>query len=58
LTADELRPMLAPSKRVRGEALCDVLAACERARYGPDDRLPDASAIGGTIAQVREALGR
>jgi hypothetical protein len=58
LTADELRPMIAASKRVRGEALCDVLAACERARYGPDDRLPDASAIGGTIVQVREALGR
>lgn len=58
LTADELRPKLAASKRVRGEALCDVLAACERARYGPDDRLPDAGAIGDTIAKVREALGR
>ena len=58
LTAEELRPKLAASKRVRGETLCDVLAACERARYGPDDRLPDVSAVGGTIAQVREALGR
>lgn len=58
LTADELRPKLTGSKRLRGEALCDVLAACEQARYRPDDRLPDAAAIGDTIAQLRVALGR
>ncbi len=58
LSAEELRPKLAAAKRVRGEALCDVLAACEHARYSPDDRLPDAGAIGDTIAQLRGALGR
>lgn len=58
LTADELRPKLSGSRRVRGEAICDVLAACELARYGPEDRLPDAAAIGDTIAQLRVAFGR
>jgi hypothetical protein len=58
LTAEELRPKLAASGRAGGEALCDVLAACEHARYRPDDRLPDAGAIGETIARLREALGR
>lgn len=58
LTAEELRPRLAGARRVRGEALCDVLAACEHARYSPDDRLPDAGALGDTIAQLRGALTR
>ena len=56
LTAEELRPRLASSRRVRGEAVCDVLAACEHARYSPDDRLPDAAALGDTIAQLRGTL--
>jgi hypothetical protein len=57
MTAEELRSWRR-QRRVRGEALCDVLAACEHARYSPDDRLPDAGAIGATIAQLRGALGR
>jgi hypothetical protein len=56
LTAEELRPRLAGARRVRGEAVCDVLAVCEHARYSPDDRLPDAGALGETIAQLRGAL--
>jgi hypothetical protein len=58
LTADELRPKLAGSRRVRADAVGDVLAACEHARYSPDDRLPDAGRLGDTIARLREALGR
>jgi hypothetical protein len=56
LTAEELRPRLAGARRVRGEAVCDVLTVCEHARYSPDDRLPDAGALGETIAQLRGAL--
>jgi hypothetical protein len=58
LTADELRPRLAGSKRLQGDAICDVLAACEHARYGPADRLPDANALGETIGRLRGALER
>jgi hypothetical protein len=58
LTSEELRPKLAGSKRVKGDALCDVLAACEHARYGPAERLPDASTLGETIGQLRSALER
>lgn len=58
LTAEELRVKLANARRVRAEAVCDVLAACEHARYSPDDRLPDAGALGETIAQLRGALER
>jgi hypothetical protein len=58
LTADELRPRLAAAKRVRGDVVCDVLSACEHARYGPAERLPDADALGDTINQLRGALGR
>jgi hypothetical protein len=58
LTAEELRPRLSGAQRVSGEAVCDVLAACEQARYGPADRLPDATALGETIDQLRGALGR
>lgn len=58
LTAEELRPRLATSKRLRGDALCTILAVCEQARYRPDDQLPDAAALGDTIAELRTALGR
>lgn len=58
LTSDELRPKLAASTRVKGDVICDVLSACEHARYGPADRLPDASALGDTIGQLRGALER
>ena len=58
LTAEELRPRLSRAQRVSGDAVCDVLAACEQARYGPADRLPDANALGETISQLRGALGR
>jgi hypothetical protein len=58
LTAEELRPKLTSARRVSGTAICDVLAACEHARYGPAERLPDATALGDTISQLRGALGR
>jgi hypothetical protein len=58
LTADELRAKLSGARRVRADAVCDVLAACEHARYAPIERLPDANALGETISQVRLALGR
>jgi hypothetical protein len=58
LTAEELRGKLASARRVRGDAVCDVLAACEHARYSPDDRLPDAGELGETIAHLRGALER
>jgi hypothetical protein len=58
LTADELRPRLAPSTRVQGEAICDVLAVCEHARYAPPERLPDADALGDAIGRLRGALER
>ena len=58
LTAEELRATLSGARRVRADAICDVLAACEHARYGPAERLPDANALGETISQVRAALGR
>jgi hypothetical protein len=57
LTSAELRPRLAASRRVQGEAVCDVLAECEDARYGPEARLPDAERLGATIARLRTALG-
>lgn len=58
LTTDELRKALADTPRLKGDALCDVLAACEHARYAPVDRLPSADALGDTIGQLRMALGR
>ncbi|MCC7178858.1 MAG: hypothetical protein IT177_10740 [Acidobacteria bacterium] len=58
LTADELRPRLAESKRVRAGEVCDILAECEHARYGPDDRLPAAEAVRSTIERLQSALGR
>lgn len=58
LTADELRPRLAASTRVQADAVCDILAACEHARYGPDDRLPAADALRASIERLRAALGR
>jgi len=58
LTADELRVKLSGARRVRADAVCDVLAACEHARYAPADRVPDASALGETISHVRAALER
>jgi hypothetical protein len=58
LTAEELRPKISGSTRVRGDDICDVLAACEQARYGPADRLPTADALGDTIGRLRGALGR
>lgn len=58
LTADELRPRLATSKRVKADEVCDILAECEHARYGPDDRLPGADAVRGTIERLQAALGR
>lgn len=58
LTADELRPRLAGSRRVKGDVVCDVLAACEHARYGPAEQLPDADVLGERIGQLRAALGR
>lgn len=58
LTADELRKALAGTPRLKGDALCDVLAACEHARYAPTDRVPSADALGDTIGQLRLALGR
>jgi hypothetical protein len=58
LTADELRPRLAESTRVRADEVCDILAECEHARYAPAAGLPSADALGGTIARLRTALGR
>jgi hypothetical protein len=58
LTADELRPRLATSTRVRADEVCDILAECEHARYGPDDRLPAADTVRGTIERLQAALGR
>ncbi|MDH4063292.1 MAG: hypothetical protein OEW19_02755 [Acidobacteriota bacterium] len=58
LTADELRPRLAESRRVQGDALCDVLAECEHARYAPPERLPGTDAVGASIARLRDALGQ
>jgi hypothetical protein len=57
LTAEELRPRLTGARRISGAAICDVLAACEHARYAPAERLPDATALGETISQLRGALG-
>jgi hypothetical protein len=58
LTAEELRAKLSGSTRVKADALCDVLATCEHARYGPTDRVPDVAALGDTIGQLRLALER
>jgi hypothetical protein len=58
LTADELRPRLAMSKRVKADEVCDILTECEHARYGPDDRVPAADAVRGTIERLRSAMGR
>jgi len=58
LTADELRPRLAASKRVRPDEVCDILSECEHARYGPDDRLPTVDSVRGTIERLQAALGR
>lgn len=58
LTADELRPRLAGSRRVPAEAVCDVLAECEHARYGPIERLPGAEALGASVERLRSALPR
>jgi hypothetical protein len=58
LTPDELRSRLATSKRLDAPAVCDILAECELARYAPADRLPDASALGGTVERLRTALRR
>jgi hypothetical protein len=58
LTAEELRPKLSAATRLRGDVVCDVLSACEHARYGPAERLPDANALGEVISQLRGALGR
>jgi hypothetical protein len=57
LTADELRARLTDTRRVPAAALCDTLAECEHARYGPEGRLPGAEALGTTIERVRSALG-
>ena len=58
LTADELRPRLATSRRVQGDGLCDILAECEHARYAPVDRLPGADAVSATVERLRTALGQ
>lgn len=58
LTADELRPRLAGSRRVPGDAVCDVLAECEHARYGPTERLPGAEALDASVERLRSALPR
>jgi hypothetical protein len=58
LTADELRPRMAHSKRLNSEAVCDVLADCESARYTPLERLPDSGALESTVSRLRSALGQ
>jgi hypothetical protein len=57
LTADELRARLTETRRMPAAALCDALAECERARYGPESRLPGAEALGATIDRIQTSLG-
>jgi hypothetical protein len=58
LTAAELRPRLVGSRRLSGDAVCDILSECEHARYAPSERLPGPEALGASIARLRQALGR
>jgi hypothetical protein len=57
LTSSELRARLADTRRVPAAALCDTLAECEHARYGPAGRLPGVEALGATIDRIQTALG-
>jgi hypothetical protein len=56
LTAEELRARLGDARRVPAAAICDALVECERARYGPERRLPEADRVRETIERVRAAV--
>jgi hypothetical protein len=58
LTANELRGRLSGKTRVPAETVCDALAECEVARYGPEDRVPAADALRATIERLESDLGK
>ena len=57
LTSSELRARLSTNTRVPAEAVCDALAECEVARYGPDARLPAAEVLKATLERLASDTG-
>jgi hypothetical protein len=53
LSAGELRTRLGNAARVPVAEVCDALAECERARYGPGQREIDAQALRATIDRLQ-----
>ena len=57
LTPDEVGPALAErGGRIDGERIAALLAACERARYGPIHAVPSADACRDAIAEAEQLL--
>jgi hypothetical protein len=57
LSSNELRARLSSNTRVPAEAVCDALAECEVARYGPDTRLPTPEALKATLDRLASDTG-
>lgn len=57
LTSSELRARLSSNARVPAEAVCDALAECEVARYGPDTRLPASEVLKATLDRLASDTG-